>query len=626
MGEPSAGLVATYEAGGVSDWNRTANVQLFVPAGEPATPFLPAGKFSVTWSGFISSELRATYMFHIVLRGQVQLTVGGTEVLNAEGTEEKFVATEEPVRLRKGANAVTIRYTSPDSGDASIRLYWSNQDTPFNPVPSAALTAETTVKLAKSLEIHTGRDLVLEYRCVRCHPAAGTWIEWGMDAPSFHEIGSRRQEGWMAKWIENPRALRLETAMPIVFTAKDAAAKTQRIAAYLASLKGGTKRTDSPGNAVAGKALFETLHCVACHNLPDRTEKDGSKISLNHVGAKFMPDALVPFLLRPEEHYAWIRMPNFNLSPEEAANLAAHLLAHADKPSDAAKPPALPTELEQGKQLVATSGCLNCHDLPGIKNEFATHSLPEVSGRPLDAGCLAEKRPPGTRAPEFGFSSEPLRAVKAFLGADQNALSRGTAADFLERQSVHLRCRECHGKFEGFPAWESIGGKLKPEYAAALVGGTVARKPRPWLDARMPAFPAYAPLLGVGLATAYGLPPKSAADPVSEGNLAASGRKLVSANGGFSCVSCHAAGDFAATQVFEAPGINLAQSFVRLQPDYFNRWVRNPTSIDPSTKMPVYFDEEGKSPLADVLEGDGPKTLRAIWEYLRAGEKIAKPE
>jgi hypothetical protein len=42
--------------------------------------------------------------------------------------------------------------------------------------------------------------------------------------------------------------------------------------------------------------------------------------------------------------------------------------------------------------------------------------------------------------------------------------------------------------------------------------------------------------------------------------------------------------------------------------------------------MPAYFDEEGRSALADVLEGDGPKTIRAVWEYLRLGDKMPKPE
>jgi hypothetical protein len=77
--------------------------------------------------------------------------------------------------------------------------------------------------------------------------------------------------------------------------------------------------------------------------------------------------------------------------------------------------------------------------------------------------------------------------------------------------------------------------------------------------------------------------------------------------------------------VFEAPGINFSHVAERLLPDYFTRWVRNPQSIEPDTKMPLYFDEDGNSALADVYGGDGPKTLRALWEYLRAGRAIEPP-
>lgn len=41
--------------------------------------------------------------------------------------------------------------------------------------------------------------------------------------------------------------------------------------------------------------------------------------------------------------------------------------------------------------------------------------------------------------------------------------------------------------------------------------------------------------------------------------------------------------------------------------------------------MPVYFDEEGKSPLADVLGGDADQQLDALWQYLRLGSKMPPP-
>lgn len=196
----------------------------------------------------------------------------------------------------------------------------------------------------------------------------------------------------------------------------------------------------------------------------------------------------------------------------------------------------------------------------------------------------------------------------------------------MERQSMSLNCRECHGKFEGFPAWELLGGKLKPEWASRFIVGTESWKPRPWLESRMPAFPTHAAFLGQGLATAHGLPPVTPPDDAPDAELAKVGHKLIGTSGGFACISCHSVGDFGATQVFEAPGINLAHSFERLQPDFYRRWLRNPVSLDPNSKMPAYFDEEGKSALADVLEGDGPKTIRALWEYIRLGSKMPKPE
>ena len=71
--------------------------------------------------------------------------------------------------------------------------------------------------------------------------------------------------------------------------------------------------------------------------------------------------------------------------------------------------------------------------------------------------------------------------------------------------------------------------------------------------------------------------------------------------------------------------MNLALAARRLQKDFFNRWLLNPLKIEPQTKMPVYFDEEGNSPLYDVLDGKAMRQLEAFWQYLRAGEAIQPP-
>ncbi len=619
------GLVRSVSVGPAKDLATTDNLWLFVPTGQAATPFVPVGPFVATWTGTLSADLRADFNFHVEANGSFKLSVNDTVVLETSGSSTEM-ASSKSVRLNKGPNRLTAEFTSPPNGDANVRVYWSNKETPFNPIPNSQLQHAESPELAASLAIHRGRDLFAEFRCAKCHVTGPGMPELEMDAPAFAGIGGRRRFDWLARWIQDPSALRPGSHMPRLLNSNDARAQAETIAAYLSSLTTGPSAQTTTGDIEAGKALYEKFHCVACHVPPEGGEASPGKISQKGVRSKFAPGALVTFLQNPAEHYAWIRMPNFRLTTDEATSLAAYLEASGDPIADRSAPTASET-LKRGQDLVQSVGCLNCHTL-NQPNSFQTKALAELSADSWSRGCLAESVAIGSKAPVYSLTPEQRTDLRAFGATDRSSITRSTDADFLERHSEHLQCRECHGKFEGFPTWDLLPGKLQPEWAAKFIGGKESWKPRTWLEPRMPAFGAYADHLGRGLATIAGLPPTALPDPAppDTADLAKIGQKLAGPNGGFTCVSCHSIGDFAATQVFEAPGINLAHSGGRLQKSYFKRWLRSPLSVDPSTKMPVYFDEEGRSPLADVLEGDGPKTIGAIWEYLRLGDKMPKPE
>ena len=117
------------------------------------------------------------------------------------------------------------------------------------------------------------------------------------------------------------------------------------------------------------------------------------------------------------------------------------------------------------------------------------------------------------------------------------------------------------------------------------------------------------------------MPPRSPAEPPIDPELAEIGRRLAGKDGGFSCVSCHAIGKVEASEVVESEGINLVYAAERLLPSYFRHWLRNPLSIEPQTKMPLYF-EDGKSQLADTLDGDAERQIGALWQYVRLGKKM----
>jgi mono/diheme cytochrome c family protein len=635
--KPEPGLVVTFAAlegdkAKASDLAVLPNVWIYVGAGKPPTPFLPGGKFSAVWTGFISSELRDNYSFKAELNGEAKLEINGAVALEVSGKGAPSEA-GKPVRLNKGTNAFKLTFTSPAQGAAFIRLFWSSSEFALEPIALGALSHEPTLELRKADQVRLGRELFVEHRCGKCHAGPGgdtAMPELAMDAPSFDGIGSRRNYDWMARWILDPKLLRPTAQMPRLLHGTKAKEDAEAIAAVLSSLKSdsGAKNEDGfkePGGdrVETGRKLFDALQCVACHAAPGSTAPDPGKIALRQVREKFAPGSLTAFLQKPEEHYAWIRMPNFKLSVEEAAQLAAFLVSVADKPKDTLVP-ADRTMMERGKKLVQTAGCLNCHS-GRLENQFKALLLTELPADKWREGCVAEMHAEGSKAPQFSFAAAEREGLQAFAATDRVSLSRHVPVEFEERQSRLLNCRECHGKIEGVPVFETLGEKLRPEWSKAFIAGDVSYKPRPWLASRMPAFAERAGPLAEGMAALRGYPPQTPSEPPIDQEAAKIGRKLVSASGGFFCVSCHGVGSVSATQVFEAPGINLAYSGERLLKPHFHRWLRNPLRIDPTTKMPVYFDNEGKSPLAEVYGGDATKQIEAIWQYTRLGSKMPSP-
>jgi mono/diheme cytochrome c family protein len=461
-----------------------------------------------------------------------------------------------------------------------------------------------------------------------------------MDAPSFEGIGARRHFVWLKEWILDPKAQRHGAQMPRLFHGPTAEAEAEAVAAYLSSLSstGAAAAFLKPFNPAplipgaaespaaqqeAGKNLIEKLHCAGCHNLPGTPATPG-KISLDHLTRKFPGGRLAEFLRAPERHFQWIQMPNFRLTAEESNELAALLVEKLPMfklpgaPADAAT-------LARGRKLVTSAGCLNCHTLPAAKSDLVGAPLTQLAPAKWGGGCLAEQRSPGSKAPQFRFSAEERAALLAFAATDRKSIERHVPPEFAARQVRALNCGGCHGQVEGFPVIDLVGGKLRPEWTRDLLSGALLDRPRSWLGARMPAFPSRAPWLAPALAQSHGLPPQTPAAPPLDAGLATWGRKLTGVDGGFSCISCHGVAAMLPTQVFEALGINLAFSAARLQPAYYRRWLLNPQRLDPQTKMPLYFDEEGKSPLMEVLDGDAAKQIDALWHYLRLGSKMEPP-
>jgi mono/diheme cytochrome c family protein len=522
-------------------------------------------------------------------------------------------------------------------------------------VPPTLLEREAgTAEVRAGERVREGRLLFAQRRCAQCHDAAALlpprgegMPELAQDAPVFADFGARYREEWMAHWINNPHAFRPGTPMPRVFAGKgdEVDQRAADLAAFLAST--GTPPEAKPLSEdliPLGGALFANLGCIACHTTPEYDGTDDfNRVPLGHLRAKWQPGALTEYLKDPQKNYAWTRMPNFRLTDEEAAKLTAFLLAGNQKELAAAPK----GDAARGGELIASAGCLNCH--AGVPPTTAP-KLAETFAKKWRTGCLAPDPAARGAAPDFAFTPAQREALVAFAAAGFDSLKRDTPAEFAQRQAAHLRCNACHTQDATQSAWsqldndmaplttavpppegegQPIGGanaplftwlgeKLRPQWAADFIAGRKAVKPRPWIIARMPAFATYADALAPGLAHQHGFSAAEPPKPVIDPEKVKAGETLLGETGGFNCITCHGVGERKATQVFEAPGINLALTPERLRDEYYHRWVLFPQRIDPETKMPKFADEHGKTPLAHLFDGDAGQQYDAIWQYLHA--------
>ena len=614
------GLTVTYRQAGSAtgaDVVVVPHAALYVADGTPPTPFVAPGAFTAEFDGLVSVDLRDDYQFRAETNGTVEIRVG-TAVVLSEAADGRETAASKPARLNRGANPLRVIYTSAKQGDSYLRLFWSSPEIAWEPVPAAALShSSTNVALRAAQLVREGRTQLVEYRCLKCHrPSAATVSEAQLDAPALTEIGARLNGPWMAQWIENPSALRPDARMPRLLHGAEAPAEARDMAAFLSSLgtPAATPATaPSDDEVAAGEQGFEMLHCASCH-VTTGNPRPG-QISLAGVRAKFAPGALAAFLKQPNRHYAWIRMPDFRLADAEASALAAWLNTLGGTSPTASETAA--GDATRGKQLVQARGCLSCHTLD-LANEFRARDLAELPA----AAWASSWHDAASASARYTLTGDERAAFRAFAATDRRSLERRAPAAFAASTVEKLNCLGCHGTLERVPSLDLVGGKLRPEWTRALIDGSLGYKPRPWMEARMPAFPSYAEQLVAGLAAEHGLSATSVPETSTiDEEMAEAGRKMVTSGG---CANCHNVARFVGAQVPTTAGINLATTADRLRYSYYTRWMLNPPRVWPGTIMPKYFDKT-RGPF-DFYEHDATRQMRALWEYMRKRDAMAPPQ
>jgi mono/diheme cytochrome c family protein len=622
--------------GTVLDTRRVRLAALHVPEGSPASILVPRAEARL--HGLIKLPLKGEYTFKLVGTGDAKLRFNGQEVASMRQRAGKESA---PVELVKGYNKIEVTYVPPAQGDATVRVYWMGEGFGWEPLaPDLLFSTGQDANLKSATLLREGRLLFATHGCMRCHglpdqltPEQCAMPELRQQAPSLTNAGQRFNFDWLAEWIADPQALRPEATMPRLLHGADAKQQAEDLAAFVASLKQGGPFTPAQGAgdlATQGEKVFFNLGCVTCHHLQAPMEKDNyGRLSLYLVGAKFAPGAIEAFLRSPHEHYAWSRMPDFKLTAPEIAALTAFLRKAAKGKVEAQHQAG---NAERGAKLFTTAGCAQCHTTkPDTVLPKSQVAFPKIPVR----GCLADAKDSRGQAPDFGFTDAQRLELRTFLSTGGKTLKLDPPAEFAMRQVKLLQCNACHNRDGQVSRWYGVlteegtgvqpeylpqltwtGQKLHAEWIEKMLAGTHDHRARPWLKARMPAFPARASVLAVGLSHEHGFAPTEDPRPKPDAKLAAIGEKLMPQMGGFNCVQCHAIGSKKAVAPFEAEGINLADAAVRLRYEYFARWMLDPTRVDPTTRM-TKFVTDGKTALVDILEGDARRQIDAMWHFVQ---------
>jgi mono/diheme cytochrome c family protein len=618
------------------DVHRVRLAALHVPEGTPPSPFVKPGPFVARFSGYLKAPLRSEYQFQIDAKGNASLRINGKEVLRADNQTSE---TTDPVELARGYNRIDIAFTAPAKGDATLRVGWVGEGFNLEPLPPDVLFSRgDEAEVVAHGQIRDGRLMFATHGCQRCHalPDGVTankdgMPELGQTAPSLEAAGARFGAAWLARWILNPRDLRPQATMPAVLHGEMAPQQAADIAAFLTSESSPGTGARPKGQAGQGEKLFRTLGCLACHHFNDpKEEEQFDRLPLYFVKDKYPSDALEDFLMAPHHYYAWSRMPDFKLNGQEAAHLAAYLREQAKGTSK----PGVQGNVERGKVLFETVGCAKCHVLKTGDRLAEGQRLPLPGKNAIANGCLADDGAARKSAPDYGFVKEKRSALRSFLSGDVRSLAQETASEFSQRQVANLKCTACHRRDGGTSRWFQVmeeegtlpehlplltwaGEKLQPAWTQKLLAGGIDHRARPWLKARMPAFPARADLLAVGLSHEHGFRIQENDRPAADAGLADIGKKLLPQMGGLNCIQCHGVGSQPAVAPFEAPGINLLDAALRLRYSYYQRWMLDPPRVDPTTKM-VKLAADGKTTgIRDVFDGDAHRQFDALWQFIQ---------
>ncbi len=306
------------------------------------------------------------------------------------------------------------------------------------------------------------------------------------------------------------------------------------------------------------------------------------------------------------------------------------------------------TLAKQGQQLFASIGCASCHQLKlsgqQVASTASAKKLSELSN--VEAGCLAAS--PLKGVPHYRLSDTQRTHIAAALSTISEA-TEDTPQKSIHRTLAQFNCFACHSRNkvggvddarnefftstmkemgdEGRipPALDGVADKLTGKWLKNILDN--GSKDRPYMLTMMPQFGGgnvghlQAALQDVDQRAEARIPDYELPDS----KMKAIGRRLAGEKG-LGCIKCHTFDKFKATGI---QSIDLTIMSERLRKDWFHRYMANPQTYRPGTRMPAPWPF-GQATIRDVLdvgnvEQQVAQQKEAVWLFLEDGKKAGIP-
>jgi cytochrome c2 len=521
-----------------------------------------------------------------------------------------------------------------------VRIDETDEQRAMNAAEANAVTAYLVAKSSRESypappagDLEAGRRLVERVGCLGCHRigddrrgvSALDATNYRAHGPHLDGTGSKVDAGWLYAWLRDPKAYWAETRMPRLRLSPREAAD---ITAYLMSLR--NEEFEARPRPTLDPALRDEI--ILSQYLETQTTVAEAKARLQAMN----------------DHERTLFLGERTIA--RYGCFGCHLIEGFEQT------PPIGVELtEQGSKLVERLDF-------GFEHGKIPHTLPGWLHRkfmePRVFDRDKQKRPEELlRMPKFHFSSEEadalVTAVMSFtkeripLAAQRRLDGDEQAAEAGWRLVREYNCRGCHqvgetgGSIQAVikDQLESAGGDvlqagaLSPPMlynAGSKIGqGSRTHTPwlhdflkdpseevRPWLEVRMPSFDFTEQQLNTltrYFAALDRVPYPYEPEPVITPVMVATGKDLFDR---WQCVRCHVV----AGKLPDQDPVNMAPDLAkvpdRLRADWLTQWLKEPSRIQPGTRMPASFPEDpAENAFPEILGGDQMKQIEAVRAY-----------